>query len=78
MASLYRPKSREIFWCNACDSVRVDSTKPETGTFFMTGGHIWNGADKPVGDYALVIYALCRRCQAAGLDAIASAEAQPQ
>jgi hypothetical protein len=60
----HTPKTPQDFWCNKCDAKRVDSTKPDTGTFFVFFGHVFNEKTREYdGDeYAGVMFALCSTC----------------
>jgi hypothetical protein len=54
----------EQFWCNVCDRTIVDSTKPETGDFFVFFGHSYSAQSKSYdGNYTGVMFALCKDCQ---------------
>jgi hypothetical protein len=51
---------KQIWWCNICDEKQVDSTKPETGSYYML-----NGVEHPAsGNDACrtVIFAVCCHC----------------
>jgi hypothetical protein len=53
----------EEFWCGECDNTKVDSDKPETGTFYQVFGHQYVPGTQPgSNDYHSVIFALCPKC----------------
>lgn len=56
----------EKFWCNYCDAHRVDSDKPETGTFYGVFGHISKfdrtKQQQVTEDYEQVVWAVCTEC----------------
>lgn len=50
------------FWCAVCDAAIVDSTKPETGSFYTVFGHQKGESGKWDGDYHRVMFAVCCKC----------------
>jgi hypothetical protein len=59
----YQPKEITKFWCSTCDAAKVDSDKPESGTFYVQFGHAYNPTTKAFdGEYVGVMYALCPEC----------------
>ena len=60
----HKPRTRQEFWCSECDSVKVDSEKPETGRFFIVFGHAFDQATKEYdGEYTGVMYSVCFNCR---------------
>lgn len=66
MARPHVPRTHQVFWCNDCDAVQVDSHKPETGKFYLQWGHMYQKLAEPIGefdgDYVGVMFALCPAC----------------
>lgn len=61
---LYKPRKDASFWCNLCDWNIVDSTKPESGDFFVQFGHMYSIDERQYsGEYTGVMFALCKNCQ---------------
>jgi hypothetical protein len=59
----YQPTKQAEFYCNFCDIRIVDSTKPETGKFFLHFGHSYCQATKQYdGNYTGVMNAVCCVC----------------
>ena len=59
----YSPRIPTVFWCSECDLKKIDSNKPETGSFFLIHGHQWNNASKDYsGDPTNVLFAVCKDC----------------
>ena len=59
-------KAKLGYYCDECDYFIVDSTKPETGGYFLLFGTQWLGGDKlpSEGKYGMFILAACRSCLA--------------
>lgn len=63
----YQPTTHQIFWCNKCDALEVDSQKPETGKFHLQWGHTFNKKTQSFdgdGEYTGVMFAICSDCGA--------------
>jgi len=61
----YVPRTRQEFWCAECDRNKVDSTVPETGSFFCFFGTPFNQKTLEYDDDANhggFIFALCKDC----------------
>lgn len=59
----YTPRTPQSFWCKHCDSVAVDSTKPETGNFYVVYGHAFDRETMEYdGEYLGVMFAECKAC----------------
>lgn len=55
--------TRYSFWCNQCDRNPVDSDKPETGSFFVIFGHIYDRETRQYnGEYTGTMFAVCSDC----------------
>ena len=59
----YTPRTAQSFWCNRCDNSVVDSTKPETGNFYVVFGHSYHTERQEYdGEYLGVMFAICKPC----------------
>ena len=59
----HKPRTPQTFWCNHCDSNRVDSEKSETGSFYVFFGHTYKaGSGEYDGEYMGVMLAICTSC----------------
>lgn len=65
MLTPYTPRTPQSFWCGKCDTNTVDSTKPETGDFYVVFGHAHNRETMEYDseEYLGVMFALCKFCQ---------------
>ncbi len=63
-AAFLKGPHRQEFWCSECDGVKVDSEKPESGTFSYTHGHEWKGVDGGGvrGNWPMVVFSICTAC----------------
>lgn len=53
----------ETYWCSHCDTRKVLSDDPATGTFFSQFGHEWDPDKKHTTDaYTQIIFAYCPGC----------------
>jgi len=59
----YQPTEQQIFWCNECDSQKVDSNDETSGKYFIVFGHSWSQSSKQYdGEYTGVMFTLCCNC----------------
>lgn len=57
------PRTPQDFWCSECDRNSVDSTKPETGTYYTQFGHSFDRETGEYdGEYVGVMFAICKYC----------------
>lgn len=64
---IFESPHHEVFWCDECDSVQVDSTKPETGTYYSQSGHALvkddaTGLYTRTGKWVTAVFAFCHDC----------------
>ena len=48
------------WWCNVCDNKQVDSSDPNTGSFYIVFGIEWPA--KEDSENTKVIFAICDSC----------------
>lgn len=59
----YKPSTPQVFYCHCCDAAKVDSEKPDTGSFYVQAGHAYDYKTKEYdGEYVSVMFALCCEC----------------
>ena len=64
MLDPYYPRTPQSFWCKKCDQKKVDSTKPESGNFYVVFGHAYDRQSTEYdGEYLGVMFAVCKSCQ---------------
>lgn len=59
----YEGSEKEVYWCNHCDTNKVDSQDKTTGEFFTFAGHAYDYQKKMYGDdYPMILLAVCAKC----------------